>query len=199
MVTLAIIGKSGYGKTALMSKLACKVFDEQKDANIPVIIRYCGTSPESATGQGVILSIIRHILCIYPDALPDTSAWYNQGSFSYADTVKCFKKLLNTCPVYLFIDSLDQLSDENQARSELNFLRDFQIHERSRLVVSSLPDEKDSDGTWKYCYRCDKCLKEMGVPRLEMKGIEDESELELILAGLLGRRNQRRGDGNQCP
>ena len=45
--------------------------------------------------------------------------------------------------VVLLIDSLDQLSNENLARSNLSFLKGIRPHKETLIIVSSLPDEKD--------------------------------------------------------
>ena len=42
----------------------------------------------------------------------------------------------------LFIDSLDQLSNDHLARSHLSFLKNLKPHPRSAIIVSTLPDEK---------------------------------------------------------
>ena len=44
-------------------------------------------------------------------------------------------------PVVLFIDSLDQLTNENLARSNLTFLKGLKPHPKSIVSVSALPDE----------------------------------------------------------
>ena len=40
----------------------------------------------------------------------------------------------------LLLDSLDQLSDNHQARSELSFLVGIRPHKDSVIIVSALPD-----------------------------------------------------------
>lgn len=85
---------------------------------------------------------------------------------TYYEAVILFQTLLQEYGIILLIDSLDQLSDDYQARSQLSFLRDFQPHPDTRIIVSALPDEKDADGKWVYCYGCDTRLKERNVQRV---------------------------------
>ena len=44
----------------------------------------------------------------------------------------------------LFIDGLDQLSNGDRARSDISFLIGIKPHPNTVIVVSCLPDEKDS-------------------------------------------------------
>ena len=44
----------------------------------------------------------------------------------------------------LFIDSLDQLSDRDRARSDISFLKGVKPHLNTAIVVSCLPDEQDA-------------------------------------------------------
>ena len=69
--------------------------------------------------------------------------------------------------------SLDQLRDENQARSKISFLRGVKPHPDTRIIVSALPDDKitgdqrnNADGV--YYYGCDTCLAMHCVPRVEV-------------------------------
>jgi hypothetical protein len=77
---------------------------------------------------------------------------------AYDDLVTYFHKLLAEHAVILMIDSIDQLSSENLARSILSFMRDVKLHRDTRITESALPDEKDTGGKWSYCYGCDTKL-----------------------------------------
>ena len=46
--------------------------------------------------------------------------------------------------VVLFIDSLDQLSDRDHARSDVSFLKFVTPHPNTVIIVSCLPDERDT-------------------------------------------------------
>ena len=49
-ISLALIGVSGVGKTAMMAKLALEISSSELLPSIPVIVRFCGTSKGSANG-----------------------------------------------------------------------------------------------------------------------------------------------------
>ena len=115
-VNLALIGQSGAGKTAFMAKLASMVASSQVATKRPVLIRFCGTSEGSRTGYGLMQSLCRQI---------EYSLGIHGGPFpsAYADMVKRFHNLLCEYPVVLFIDSLDQLTNANEACFSLSFLK----------------------------------------------------------------------------
>jgi hypothetical protein len=51
------------------------------------------------------------------------------------------QELLSEHAVILLIDSLDQLQNENLARSDISFLKGVRPHPNTRIIVSALPDE----------------------------------------------------------
>jgi hypothetical protein len=123
-ICLAVVGVSGSGKTALMSRLAFKLTYDYKivnsdtntnvnNSNIPIIIRFCGTSSGSVDGLELFKSISLQIQCIY-NVVDKVNPI--QQIRVYEDTVKIFHDLLVKYPVILFIDSLDQLGNANEAR-----------------------------------------------------------------------------------
>ena len=59
-LSLAVVGKSGAGKTALMAKLA-SFFTSETDSSRPVVIRFCGTSAGSLSGLDLMRSIIMQL------------------------------------------------------------------------------------------------------------------------------------------
>ena len=94
--------------------------------------------------------------------------------------------------IVLFVDSLDQLSDKDRARSDISFLKNIRPHRNSAIIVSCLPDERhpglqfrnivlriphlskffkysysDKSG-WKYFYGCDTKLGASEVPRMNV-------------------------------
>ena len=166
-------------KTALMSKLAHELFciedakpdlffpvekPKQESYKRPVIIRFCGTSDGSSDAYGLVVSICLQIAALFGD-----SQLHRQSLDSYEKACKCFEKLIQKFAVLLLIDSLDQLSDADLARSTLSFLRRVKPHRDSRIIVSALPDEKDSEsGEWIYCYGCESRMREGNVPKLEV-------------------------------
>lgn len=197
-IALCVIGVSGAGKTALTAKLAFEM--HMAHPEVPVIVRFCGTSRSSMDGRSLIISICQQIVLIYRQHqyssavaaknLLNSTTKSPLSSYSYDDAVAFFHDLLVYFPVILFIDSLDQLSDANMARSRLSFLvTRKQYHLRTRIVVSTLPDEQDATTkAWIHCYQCDTRLREANVPRIEVprfESVERLAEAERIVAELL--------------
>lgn len=163
-ITLSIIGQSGSGKTALMAKLADTIYKVQGDNQRPVVIRFCGTSKGSHSGTALVRSICRQLHLVLP---PLQQQGAEEIPEEFAGAVKHLHKLLHDYPVVLLIDSLDQLSNANLARSNASFLKGVKPHKNTIIVVSSLPDERDAvSGEWIYCYGCDTILKAANVPRI---------------------------------
>lgn len=176
-ISLCIIGISGIGKTAFMSKLASAMVERVQ--NIPIIIRFCGSSGYSTNGLDLIQSICKQIELVYGLQKLDATD-------VYTDAVKYFHSLLSKYPVILFIDSLDQLSNENQCRSKISFFEELKsLHRNSRIVVSSLPDEPEPG----YCYLCDTTLAKASVPRLVITSLNVDShstdEIKSMIKSLL--------------
>lgn len=135
-ITLCLIGNSGCGKTALMAKAASEVYRLQPDKERPVIIRFCGTSGGSSTALSLVKSI-----CLQIHFTLHLTANTDILQLNYADAVDHFHKLLNEHAVVLFIDSLDQLKNENLGRSDISFLKGVRPHVKTKIIVSALPDE----------------------------------------------------------
>lgn len=187
-VCACLVGCSGAGKTALMAKVASEVYKVDREGAAsegsditaspprPVIIRFCGTSPSSRTARMLVSSICEQIEFLFTlesrvgtSALNVESSDGRHASEVYQDLVRYFHQLLANHAVVLFIDSLDQLTDDDQGRSQLSFLKGLVPHPRTRVVVSCLPDEVDqTTGVWVYLYLCDTRLQEAMVPRIDV-------------------------------
>jgi len=113
--------------------------EEESGARRPIIIRFCGTSAGSIHGKELVLSMCLQISVLFD--LNDGLDHIELAKLSYEDIVKYFHSLVEAHAVILFIDSLDQLSNENLARSHLSFLKGIQPHESTKIIVSALPDD----------------------------------------------------------
>lgn len=200
-IFLAVMGGSGSGNTALMAHVASQVYLRQRestDAELrsrSVISRYSGTSAHSFTGTNLVRSICRQI---HFSLGHDMSKCQNVLSMTYGDAVQSFVPLLRENAVALFVDSLDQVSDDDLARSKITFLQDLTLHKHSRVIVSALPDERNTDtGKWKYMYGCESRLTEAAVPPVLVPKVDTsssasgENEARTILSHLLSLRRRR--------
>ena len=180
-ISLCVIGVSGSGKTALMAKLASEIFTAQsKDhreevRNRPVIVRFCGTSPGSADGFSLVVGLCAQIKHVLGFPLDPT---YGVQSYSrYDDAVSELHMLVKDYPMVLLIDSLDQLSNRYLEMSDLSFLRHIVTHEHTRIIVSSLPDDRvapsASTSFGSYYFGCETCLRSADVPRVETNTLDD--------------------------
>ncbi len=184
-ITAAIIGQSGAGKTSLVSKVV-SLFSLRlsEGENLPIITRYCGTSRFSLHGKDLILSISLQLLCIYREKDEIQMLLETKLNQQYEEAVTSFSSLLQRYPVILFVDSVDQLSNKDEARSKLSFLKGFQIHEKSKIVISTLPDEYDeTNRRWKYRYLCEKVVRDHKIPVVEMKHHSGHSLLVIEITG----------------
>ena len=195
-ITLSVIGRSGTGKTALMAELARSV--RATDTNRPVIIRFCGTSKGSADGLSLVQSLCHQIQLVV-EMSPDQTRQAVPENYEAAVTL--LHTLVNQHAMVLFIDSLDQLTDINQARSKISFLRGVKPHPDTRIVVSAIPDDKPStsrdldveSATKRYYYGCETCLAMNQVPRVVVSDFSEASavqEAREILQALLAGRNR---------
>lgn len=173
-VILCVVGKSGCGKTCLMAKLASLLYSPD---GVPVIIRFCGINDDSSSGLKLLQSIVRqihHVYRIVSDATRD----------SYTELVAYFQSLLLAYPVILLVDSIDQLSNDQQERSKISFLDKVIPHPQTRIIVSCLPDDAVTS-TW---YGCDTELKRNHVIRVEVASVADE--IEVILDSFLVKKSR---------
>lgn len=140
-----VSGASGLGKTSLMCRVASLVEAQARDAGRPppvLVARLLGTSGASSSAAGLLHNLATHLTEVYA---PTTAAATPLPPVptSYADLVGDFPKRLALAtaerPLVLFLDSLDQLSDENNGR-QLGWLPTT-LPPHVHLVVSTLPEE----------------------------------------------------------
>lgn len=197
-ITLALVGGLGTGKTSLMAKLAEEAFRSdiafQRKAR-PIIIRFCGTSPDSSNALRLVLSIAEQILLV--NNAPQSFAEIT----SYDTALQIFRITLKQYPVILFIDALDQLSNVYQERSQLTFLRNLNddLHPDSHIIVSTVPDERDPDNSnaWIRCYKCQQRLLENQVPIINVQAIHHAKEKAEIVTKVLEQQYKRRLNDSQ--
>ena len=170
-LSLSVVGASGSGKTAAMSKAADAVFARQQLPEFdhvpeirgrPVLVHFCGTSADSASAKALMRTIVYQIRLCY--GLP-----YEEISdvLRFDDVKEMLHGLLQRYPVVLFVDSLDQLSNDDNARKDISFLSGVKPHANTRIIVSALPDERaEDDKSWLHFYGCDYTLRAEGVPRV---------------------------------
>jgi hypothetical protein len=124
-ISLAVVGVSGAGKTALMAKLAHLSYSSNE--KVPVLLRFCGTSGGSNTGLELMRSTCTQIIFLYKAGNLDFTGECNEDNtkkLSYEsipsdfnEMVQYFHFLLANFVCVLYIDSLDQLANDNMARS----------------------------------------------------------------------------------
>lgn len=186
-ITMCVVGVSGSGKTSLMSVLAKHM--HKGKSSIPVIIRYCGSSNMTCDGLSLIRSIIWQVNHVY--GLPQQGDGW-PALTSYEKAVELFQKLLHDYPVVLVIDSLDQLDNAYEERSAISFLKNCSPHKQSVIIVSTLPDEKHADGSWRYHYQCDSLLEMHNIPRITVPvlDIHREQDVKALFAHQLQRKKR---------
>lgn len=188
-VSFALVGASGCGKTALLSRVAQLVYLQQdsfgsaadesssRDSNgatlirRPVIMRFCGTSSGSSDALSLMLSIMRQIQVLY--SVESTQQDVTSKS-PYPQVVAEFHRVMAKYPVILFIDSLDQLSDAYDGRSQLSFLDGLVPHPRSAIVASTLPDDISD---LQRVYGCETRLRQWKVPFILVSDLSAPSNL----------------------
>ena len=154
-ISLAIVGVSGAGKTALIAKLAHLSY--KNNGNIPVLLRFCGTSRGSNTGLELMKSLCMQIIFLYKAGDLQFMGQLNEENTNkltyeaipvlFDEMVKHFHFLLAHFVCVLYIDSLDQLANDNMARSHVSFLDGVRPHRDTRIIVSMLPDEEEEEVT----------------------------------------------------
>jgi WD40 repeat protein len=124
---LLVHGASGSGKSTLMAEAA-------RRAVVPgrtVVVRFLGVTPASSEGRGLLDGLCRQIARAY-------GVETDEPPRNYGELLKEFPKHLALAtakrPLVLFLDALDQLSEEDLA-AEVSWLpRELPL--RVRLVVS---------------------------------------------------------------
>ena len=94
----------------------------------------------------------------------------------YEELVTYFHGLLKQHPLYLVIDSLDQLTNNYKKQSEISFLKGVDPHPSSRIIVTTLPFDT------RYKYLCSKRLDSSRVPRVDVEPFIKEDDPHSVMA-----------------
>ena len=151
---MAITAGGGAGKSALIAKAVEQAQAANPDAQI--IFRFIGATPASSDGRGLLDGLCREISRCY-------SADEGETPTDFRDLVPELIKRMGQAsaekPLLLFLDSLDQLSQNHGARSLTWLPKDLPEH--VRLVVST----RDAEDTFGHLKAKDPiCLNLEGLP-----------------------------------
>eukprot|EP00026_Physarum_polycephalum_P000396 Phypoly_transcript_00397.p1 GENE.Phypoly_transcript_00397~~Phypoly_transcript_00397.p1 ORF type:complete len:1410 (+),score=214.43 Phypoly_transcript_00397:632-4231(+) len=141
-----LVGESGSGKTSIMALMAQKI--KAKQPNAFVVYRFIGITPSSSGARQLLQSLYTQISQLLvkrnkndedeeEDSEPEVPA-------DFSVLVRDFSALLHKTkeenPLYIFLDSLDQLSNEDSGHS-LRWLP-WELPDYVHLVVSVLNTQK---------------------------------------------------------
>ena len=130
---LVLYGEGGTGKSALLARAARKAGDRPETQ---VVFRFIGATPASCDGRLLLLGICREIARRYGG---DEAAVPSDLQGLSTDFRKRLGSATAERPLYLFIDSLDQLAGGDLAR-RLAWIPN-RLPEHVRLVVSTRPGD----------------------------------------------------------
>lgn len=132
---LALYGESGSGKSALMARAVSAATNHHSSAVI--VQRFIGATPNSSDGRALLEGLCKEITKHYGQDEQSVPAEYQK-------LVKDFQKQLELAtevrPLFVFLDALDQLSDNEQARN-LSWLPN-KLPPHVHVIVSTLPGER---------------------------------------------------------
>lgn len=131
---LVVHGQSGCGKTALMAVASRKAKDIISHG--VMVLRFLGTTGQSASARLLLLNVCAQITRVYNKDLSAIPT-------SYKDLIKYFRTSLSFAtsnkPLIVFLDSLDQLSNEDFGQNLAWLSLSDDLPPNVKLIVSSLP------------------------------------------------------------
>ncbi|MEI6900882.1 MAG: AAA family ATPase, partial [Bacteroidota bacterium] len=136
---MSLIGASGSGKSSVLAQ-AVKLNEK---SNKVIVYRFIGTTSRSSNIMSLLQSLCGQIakeFNIDPKSLAregDDKAWYDINGLSEI-LRKCLAMATAEKPIMLFLDSLDQLSETDNAKALYWLPRELPEH--AHIVVSSLPE-----------------------------------------------------------
>jgi len=136
--SLAVFGKGGTGKSALVAKALQQAQAAHEGSEI--VYRFIGATPGSSDGRSLLASLCREISRRYGASESDIP-------LDYQDLLPEFGKRMALAiaerPLIMFLDSLDQLSPQHGARN-LTWLPDT-LPEHVRVIVTTRKEEDTFD------------------------------------------------------
>jgi hypothetical protein len=142
---MSLIGASGSGKSSVMAQ-AVKLNEKP---NRVIVYRFIGTTSRSSNIMSLLQSLCGQIAKTFnidPKSFAregDDKAWYDINGLSEI-LRKCLALATAEKPILLFLDSLDQLSETDNAKALYWLPRELPEH--AHIVVSSLPELEGSLG-----------------------------------------------------
>ena len=133
-------GAGGSGKTAIVSKVACLSVEEWLPPAKPLlIVRYCGTTPESSSLGPLLTSICRQLCYTFllkfediPDDVVPLTAFLKE----------LLKRATEQMPFLIFLDSVDALVG-SQDGNKMSWLP-TKLPKHSKIVVSVTREENNA-------------------------------------------------------
>ncbi|XP_077986889.1 uncharacterized protein LOC144441205 isoform X2 [Glandiceps talaboti] len=175
---LVIHGKSGFGKTSIMAKAAKDAPSWIKSGVPAVIVRIIGVTAESLHIRQLLRSMSQQLCHIFGQ---DTSLVPQDYRGALNDFNGRLANAQPDRPLFIFLDSLDQLSDENNGRA-LEWLP-RELPDNVFLIVSTLSEDKyDSFQTLKKLFKDGDNF--VNIPELP------ESDAAFILEHLLAQEDR---------
>jgi WD40 repeat protein len=130
---LVVHGVSGVGKTALIANAIEQA--RARNPNAIIVARFIGATPESTNVRGLLASLCAELS-------HEARAGEQPLRGAYEELVRDFLRHLESVArdrrVLLFLDALDQLSDEDRAAPRLHWIP-TQAPKGAEIVLSTLP------------------------------------------------------------
>ena len=188
---LVVWGKSGAGKTYLMSKVVSDAIEGAAAAHTQqgeksqgvVVARFLGTSPASSNVRNLLESLCRQLSRAYDKTIESFPNQFKELVNMFTEAILQWPS--EERPLILVLDSVDQLDDSNGGR-KLEWLPVQGLGKSTKLVISTLPDYPKE-------FQCKSLLeKKLGDQSGErMLGVETISDHDKVFKHLLALQGRR--------
>ena len=180
--TMAVYGRSGAGKTYLLSKIMSDLLQRSSDMDDGrvVVVRFLGTTAYSSNVLNLLTSICEQLKRAYGKRHTLVPSDFIELKNLFITAVTTWPS--ENAPLTLFIDSVDQLDDSNAGR-RLDWLPMTDLPSFLRIVVSTLPDYQGQ-------FQCHSILNR-NVGSGNMMHVPAISEHKEVLLHLLRRQGRR--------